>query len=59
MLCGMAQFDSYIRGYQAYQDTWTPVVREDTASTQSQIVRDRSAVAVMKEDISNCWTCSV
>ena len=44
----MAQFDSYIRGYQAYQDTWTPVVGETLLlKREPNNEKDRSAVAVM------------
>ena len=49
---GMAQFDSYIRGYHAYLDTWTPVVGETLLlKREPSNEKDSSAVAVMKEDI--------
>ena len=50
---GMAQFDSYIRGYHAYLDTWTPVVGETLLLKRepSNEKKDSSAVTVMKEDI--------
>ena len=49
---GMAQFDSYIRGYHAYLDTWTPVVGETLLlKREPSNEKDSSAVAVMKEDV--------
>ena len=49
---GMAQFDSYIRGYHAYLDTWTPVVGETLLlKREPSNEKDSSAVTVMKEDI--------
>ena len=50
---GIAQFDSYIRGYHSYLDTWTPVVGETLLlKREPNNEKDSSAVAVMKEDIT-------
>ena len=46
---GMAQFDSYIRGYHAYLDTWTPVVGE-TLLLKREPSNEKDS-SVIKEDI--------
>ena len=45
------EFDSYIRGYHAYQDIWTPVVGESLLlRREPDNSVDSSAVAVLRED---------
>ena len=53
-LDGVAEFDSYIRGYNAYKDIWSPVVGEILLlKREPDNLVDASAVAVWKEE--NCW----
>ena len=50
-LDGVAEFDSYIRGYHAYRDIWSPVVREILLlKREPDNFVDTSAIAVWKED---------
>ena len=50
-LDGVAGFDSYIRGYHAYRDIWSPVVREILLlKREPDNFVDMSAIAVWKED---------
>ena len=49
-LDGVAEFDSYIRGYHAYRDIWSPVVGEILLLKREPDNLDASAVAVWKED---------
>jgi len=45
------QIDSYIRGYHAYMDIWTPVLNEELILKREPTnERDRNAVAVLKEE---------
>ena len=45
------EFNSYIRGYHAYQELWTPVVGENLLlRREPNNSVDPSAVAVLKED---------
>ena len=45
------QFNSYIRGYHAYMDSWTPVLNEELIlKREPNNDKDRDAVAVMKEE---------
>ena len=47
----MTEFDSYIRGYHAYQDIWNPVVGESLLlKREPDNSVDSSAVAVWRED---------
>ena len=47
----VAEFDSYIRGYYAYQDIWNPVVGESLLlKREPDNSVDSSAVAVWRED---------
>ena len=47
----VAEFDSYIRGYHAYRDVWSPVVGEILLlKREPDNLVDTSAVAVWKED---------
>ena len=50
-LDGVAEFDSYIRGYHTYSDIWSPVVGEILLlKREPDNLVDASAVAVWKED---------
>ena len=50
-LDGVVEFDSYIRGYHAYRDIWSPVVGEILLlKREPDNLVDASAVAVWKED---------
>ena len=50
-LVGVAEFDVYIRGYDAYRDIWSPVVGEILLlKREPDNLVDASAVAVRKED---------
>ena len=50
-LDGVAEFDSYIRGYRAYRNIWSPVVGEILLlKREPDSLVDASAVAVWKED---------
>ena len=58
-LDGVAQFDSYIRGYHAYKDIWSPVVGEILLlKREPDSLVDASAIAVWKEDklLAMCLT---
>ena len=47
----VAEFDSYIRGYHAYRDIWSPVVGEILLlKREPDNLVDASVVAVWKED---------
>ena len=47
----VTEFDSYIRGYHAYRDIWSPVVEEILPlKREPDNLVDASAVAVWKED---------
>ena len=51
-LDGVAELDSYIRGYHAHRDIWSPVVGETLLlKREPDNLVDASAVAVWKEDI--------
>ena len=43
----VAEFNSYVRGYHAYKDTWTPEML--LLRREPDNIKDKSAVAVMKE----------
>ena len=47
------QIDSYIRGYHAYMDVWTPLLNEELILKREQATNDRdnNAVAVRKKKI--------
>lgn len=48
----MFHFNSYIRGYHAYIDVWTPVLNEELILKREPTnYRDSNAVAVMKEEV--------
>ena len=50
-LVGVAEFDSYIRGYHAYRDIWIPVVGEILLlKREPDNLVDASTIAVRKED---------
>ena len=50
-LDGVAELDSYIRGYHAYTDIWSPVVGEILLlKREPDNLVDASAVVVWKED---------
>ena len=43
--------DSYVRGYHAYMDVWSPVIGETLlVKREPSNVKDRHAVAIFKED---------
>ena len=45
-----AEFNSYVRGYHAYRDIWTPDSGEVLLlRREPDNIRDKSAVAIMKE----------
>lgn len=50
-LDGVAEFHSYIRGYHAYKDIWSPVVGEILLlKREPNNLVDSSAIGVWKED---------
>ena len=50
-LDGVAEFDSYIRGYHTYRDIWSSVVGKILLlKSEPDNLVDASAVAVWKED---------
>ena len=45
------EIDSYVRGYHAYMDVWSPVIGETVlVKREPSNVKDRHAVAIFKED---------
>ena len=45
------EIDSYVRGYHAYMDVWSPVIGETLlVKREPSNVKDRHAVAIFKED---------
>ena len=58
----MTEFDSYIRGYHAYQDIWNPVVGESLLlKREPDNSVDSSAVAVWREDeiVAQTWIMTI
>ena len=45
------EIDSYVRGYHAYTDVWSPVIGETLlVKREPSNVKNRHAVAIFKED---------
>ena len=54
------EIDSYVRGYHAYMDVWSPVIGETLlVKREPSNVKDRHAVAIFKEDAVVGHACSL